>query len=65
LDQDAINGSIIVELLDFLEEFCFGYGFGVGFEFAVNVGLGWLLAILYELESKISTSSAAFNFMRT
>jgi hypothetical protein len=39
LDKDAVDGGVIVELLDLLEEFGFGYGFGIGFDFAVNVGL--------------------------
>lgn len=44
LHKDAIDGGVVVELLDLLEEFGFGNGLGVGLDLAVDVGLIWLLA---------------------
>lgn len=39
LHKDAIDGGVVVELLDLLEEFGFGNGLGVGLDLAVNIGL--------------------------
>lgn len=39
LDEDTVNGRVIVQGLDLLEEFRLAYVFGVVVETAVNVGL--------------------------
>lgn len=49
LHKYAIDGGVVVELLDLLKEFRFGDGLWVGFNLAVDIGLVSLLARDFQL----------------
>jgi hypothetical protein len=66
LDEDAVDGGVVVELGELLEELRLADVFGEGYELALDIGLA------LDLQRGISraeyiglTSSAAFSFIFT